>query len=342
MKKVLIVTNQSPFVFGGAEAHALSLKQAVEQVGHRAEILTLPFSYSSEALLERAVGFWDALRIKDLDSSDVDRVICIKFPGYYLQHSNKSVWLTHQHRVFYDLAGTAHDPGSANPTLRDEVRRLDTKHLGESQRLFTISKNVSARLLRHNGLKSDVLYHPPPGAESFTEGGIFPFIFAPGRLEGLKRHEILIRAMAKAPVGLRAIVSGEGGLAGHLQALAQELGLADRVEFVGHISDDLKRRLYANCLAVYFGPFDEDYGYVTLEAMLSAKPVITFRDSGGPCEFVLHDETGVVLDPDSDALAEALHQLWEDQAKARAMGRNGKAHYQDLDLRWDRIVDALV
>ncbi|MEC8037108.1 MAG: glycosyltransferase, partial [Pseudomonadota bacterium] len=68
----------------------------------------------------------------------------------------------------------------------------------------------------------------------------------------------------------------------------------------------------------------------------------TFRDSGGPCEFVLHDETGVVLDPDSDALAEALHQLWEDQAKARAMGRNGKAHYQDLDLRWDRIVDALV
>ena len=105
------------------------------------------------------------------------------------------------------------------------MRRLDTQHLGESQRLFTISKNVSARLLRHNGLKSDVLYHPPPGAESFIEGGIFPFIFAPGRLEGLKRHEILIHAMVKAPAGLRAIVSGEGGLAGHLQALAQELGL---------------------------------------------------------------------------------------------------------------------
>ncbi len=340
--KVLIVTNQSPFVFGGAEAHALSLKQAVERVGHRAEILTLPFSYSSEALLERAVGFWDALRVEDLDNSDVDRVICIKFPGYYLQHSNKSVWLTHQHRVFYDLAGTVHDPGSANPALRAKVQQLDTQHLGESQRLFTISKTVSARLLEHNGLKSKVLYHPPPGAESFTEGGIFPFVFAPGRLEGLKRHEILIRAMAKAPSGLRAIVSGEGGLAAHLQALAQELGLAERVEFVGHISDDLKRRLYANCLAVYFGPYDEDYGYVTLEAMLSAKPVITFRDSGGPCEFVHHNETGVVLDPDSDALAGALHQLWADQAKARAMGLNGKAHYQDLDLRWDRIVDALV
>lgn len=340
--KVLIATNQSPFVFGGAEAHALSLKQAVEAAGHQAEILSLPFSYRSEDLQRRVVGFWDALSVDDLDISDVDRVICIKFPGYYLQHSRKSVWLTHQHRVFYDLAGTAHDPGGSDPAFREEVRRLDTQHLGESQRLFTISKNVSARLLQHNGLKSDVLYHPPPGAESFTEGGIFPFIFAPGRLEGLKRHEILIHAMVKAPAGLRAIVSGEGGLSAHLQSLAKDLGVTDRVAFVGHITDDHKRRLYANCLGVYFGPFDEDYGYVTLEAMLSAKPVITFRDSGGPCEFVHHGETGFVLQPENEAVCGALHQLWEDQAKARAMGRNGKAHYQDLDLRWDRIVDALV
>ena len=88
--KVLIVTNQSPFVFGGAEAHALSLKQAVEQAGHRTEILTLPFSYSSEALLERTVNFWNALRVEDLDGDNIDRVICIKFPGYYLQHSRTS------------------------------------------------------------------------------------------------------------------------------------------------------------------------------------------------------------------------------------------------------------
>ena len=340
--KVLIATNQSPFVFGGAEAHALSLKQAVEAAGHQAEILSLPFSYRSEDLQRRVVGFWDALSVDDLDISDVDRVICIKFPSYYLQHSRKSVWLTHQHRVFYDLAGTAHDPGGGDPAFREEVRRLDTQHLGESQRLFTISKNVSARLLQHNGLKSDVLYHPPPGAESFTEGGIFPFIFAPGRLEGLKRHEILLHAMVKAPAGLRAIVSGEGGLSAHLQSLAKDLGVTDRVAFVGHITDDHKRRLYANCLGVYFGPFDEDYGYVTLEAMLSAKPVITFRDSGGPCEFVHQGETGFVLEPDSEAICGALHQLWEDQTKARAMGRNGKANYRDLDLRWDRIVDALV
>ena len=102
--------------------------------------------------------------------------------------------------------------------------------------------------------------------------------------------------------------------------------MADRVAFVGHITGDHKRRLYANCLGVYFGPFDEDYGYVTLEAMLSAKPVITFRDSGGPCEFVHHGETGFVLEPDSEALAGALHELWDNQTKARARGRNGKAH----------------
>ena len=70
--KVLIATNQSPFVFGGAEAHALSLKQAVEAAGHQAEILSLPFSYRSEDLQRRVVGCWNALSVDDLDISDVE------------------------------------------------------------------------------------------------------------------------------------------------------------------------------------------------------------------------------------------------------------------------------
>jgi glycosyltransferase involved in cell wall biosynthesis len=74
-----------------------------------------------------------------------------------------------------------------------------------------------------------------------------------------------------------------------------------------------------------FPPLDEDYGYVTLEAMLSAKPVITCTDSGGPLEFVRDKETGLIAEQTPESLAAAMDELWKDQARAKAWGENGAA-----------------
>ena len=59
--------------------------------------------------------------------------------------------------------------------------------------------------------------------------------------------------------------------------------------------------LYAGALGVVFPPFDEDYGYVTLEAFLARKPVVTTTDAGGPLEFVEDDVTGLVVEPAPEA-----------------------------------------
>ena len=67
----------------------------------------------------------------------------------------------------------------------------------------------------------------------------------------------------------------------------RELGLTNQVTWLGVVSEEQKCEWYANSLGVVFPPLDEDYGYVTLEAMLSSKPVITCADSGGPLEFVV-------------------------------------------------------
>ena len=72
--------------------------------------------------------------------------------------------------------------------------------------------------------------------------------------------------------------------------------------------------LYAGALAVVFPPFDEDYGYVTLEAFLARKPVITTTDAGGPLEFVEDGVTGLVCAPTPEALGAAI---------ARARRRSG-------------------
>src|SRR3712207_9457470 len=68
---------------------------------------------------------------------------------------------------------------------------------------------------------------------------------------------------------------------------------SDLVSLRGFVAEDELLELYANALAVCYLPFDEDYGYVTLEGMLSSKPVVVPRDGGGATEFVEHGSEGL-------------------------------------------------
>ena len=61
--------------------------------------------------------------------------------------------------------------------------------------------------------------------------------------------------------------------------------------------------LYAKALAVIYPPIDEDFGYVTLEAMLARKPIVVCLDSGGPLEFVRNGENGLIVEPNAEDLA---------------------------------------
>jgi glycosyltransferase involved in cell wall biosynthesis len=81
---------------------------------------------------------------------------------------------------------------------------------------------------------------------------------------------------------------------------------------------------------------------VTLEAMLSSKPVITCADSGGPLEFVVDGQTGLTADPTPESLARAMDALWTDRRGAAAMGEAGRARYQDLDISWANVVEKLL
>src|SRR5688572_31994330 len=98
------------------------------------------------------------------------------------------------------------------------------------------------------------------------------------------------------------------------------------------------RRRYAHAIAVIYPPTDEDYGYVTLEAMLSSKPVITCADSGGPLEFVVNEKTGLITEPSAKALASALDMIWDDREQARLWGEAGRTHYESFDITWDNVV----
>lgn len=343
--KIALATIQTPFIHGGAEYLITGLQRSLAEAGHVVERIAIPFRFSPLKEVERSMRIWMDENLTLLNGHQVDRVICLQFPAYYVKHPVKVLWLLHQFRVFYELWDTPfYCPPPDNSQvheLRKCVQKEDRQQLADIPERFTISRNVSARLQRYNGISSIALYHPPFEAEKFFNQPAEAYVFAPSRLEEAKRHELLIRAMPQVRSPVVAIICGEGGQQVRLEKLVADLGLAHRVKFVGRVSEAEKRGLYANCLCVFFGPYDEDYGYVTLEAMLSSKAVITCADSGGPLEFVKAEQTGLVVAPHPEAIADAVDRLFDDRPLTARMGQSGREHYHRLNITWDSVVQTL-
>ena len=124
------------------------------------------------------------------------------------------------------------------------------------------------------------------------------------------------------PVELR--LAGDGTQRANLEALAEQLGVADRVRFLGRRRRRDAAELYADALAVAYVAYDEDFGYVTLEGFLARKPVITATDSGGPLEFVVDDVNGAVVAPDAEAIAAAINR-YAGARRTRRLARRQRA-----------------
>jgi glycosyltransferase involved in cell wall biosynthesis len=343
--KIVLATITTPFIDGGAEYLIRGLQKTLSDRGHRVERLSMPFRFSPIEQVVRSMKIWESEDFTLLNGQQADQVICLQFPTYYLKHPNKALWLLHQYRPVYDLWATSFasdfraSPGARE--VRDMIIKRDTETLAGCSPRLTIAGNVSSRLQRYNQIDSAPVYHPPFMAEQFYCAAPEGYVFAPSRLEAAKRQELLIRAMAHVKSDLIALICGEGGQRPGLESLVAKLGLQRRVRFVGRVTDEEKLGLYAHSLCVFFGPFDEDYGYVTLEAMLASKPVITCTDSGGPLEFVVANETGRVVAPDPSQIAEALDTLNGDRRRAAEIGANGLQRYLDLEITWNTVVDKL-
>ena len=341
--RVVIADVQVPFISGGGEALARGLLHACRRAGHETELVRMPFRFSPDREVVRAIASWEGEDFDALNGYGPDVVICLRFPSYCLSHHRKVVWLLHQHRAFYDLWNNeAPENTPERLGARQCVIQKDTAHLGAVEHLYTISQNVSKRLRHFNGLRSTPLYHPPPMAGKLYTTEPEAYIFAPSRLETLKRQWLLIEAMQYVRAPLAVLIVGTGGQESQYAQLIEQLGLGDRIRLLGRLSEDDLAGYYACCLGVFFGPSDEDYGYITLEAMLAKKPVITCTDSGGPLEFVVHQETGLVVEPNAKAVAAAIECLYADRKRAAEFGAAGYVRYQGFDLSWDNVANELI
>jgi glycosyltransferase involved in cell wall biosynthesis len=344
-RRIIVATSSPPFAEGGHLVMARELVRALEECGHQAALVVTPQNrFGRQASAYLAAWCTDVGVVHE--GRRVDQVISLRFPAYAVRHEKHVVWLNHRMREYYDLWEQFSAPLSAKNKLKEAVRRaiihrVDRRLLTRrARRLFVISATVQARLRRWGGYDSEVLYPPPP-RRAYRHDRYGEYIFGVSRLTPLKRFDLVVRALAEPASGdVRCVIAGEGAELDALVRLSRQLDVADRVTFLGRIDDGALVDHLANCRAVVFPAFNEDYGFVTVEAFSCAKAVLTCHDSGGPAELVRDGANGLVCESTPDALARAMRTVMENRTLAMRLGEAGAA--DAARLTWPAAVTKLL
>lgn len=165
------------------------------------------------------------------------------------------------------------------------------------------------------------------------------------RLVPRKGIDTTIRALRCLPPGVAYRVVGSGPDLDRLRGLAREVGVADRVTFLGRLEEDALEREYQRCTifvqpARRTGAELEGYGLVYFEAAAWGRPVIAGR-SGGEIDAVVDGVTGLVVDGTSvEAVGSAIRSLLGDWERSQAMGAAGRRRVETTH-NWTRAADVL-
>ena len=348
MKRILIVNSQLPFAYGGAEYLAEQLQRKLSEYGYQADLVKIPFKwYPPEKIPEQII----ACRLLDLTQAsgqEIDLIIGLKFPAYYIPHPNKILWVLHQFRQIYDLWGTVYQDLPITPegkTVRKIIIQSDNKFLKEAKKIYSISQVVSKRMKIYNNIESIPLYPPLDNISDFQCADPEDFLFYPSRINPIKRQSLAIESMKYVQTKVRLIIAGtveQDIYWAHLKKLIEENHIEKRVVLLGHISQRKKFNFLSRSIGCLNISYDEDYGYVTLESFYSKKPVVTCYDSGGPLEFVENNVNGIVCLPEPKELACAFDKLFSAKEKSKKLGATGYEKLLSLNISWEKVIKVLV
>ncbi len=183
----------------------------------------------------------------------------------------------------------------------------------------------------HNGV--DVRFFAPDPAVRRAPEPTFLYV---GRLKRYKRIDHALEALARVP-GARLRIAGRGDDEPRLREAAGRLGVSDRVEFLGFVSEDAKRDLLRSSWANVLPSPKEGWGITNLEAAACGTPSIA-SDSPGLRESVVHEHTGLLY-PHGDiaALAAHLARLASTPAEVERLGAGALEFSRRFT--WDRAAD---
>ena len=338
MKRSIVLHLQKVAGISGSEAHLLSLLPRLRERGWDVRMLMLhenePGAWEfARALTARGVPI-DAIPVR----TDVDPIAFLRLAAYLTRMRPQ---ILHTHLVHADayglLAGTV-----ARVPLRFSTKHgfnefREAPYFGVADRAFAslahvhiaISRGLAHYLEDVEGFDGEsfeiVHYGIEPDGDPRPYSDPVPRLLCVGRLIPIKGHIVLLRAFAEARrelPELRLDIAGRGPLEPALKALARELGIADAITFLGHVSP--VQSAIERSAVVVVPSMGEGFGMVALEAMERARPVIA-AEIGGLGELVRDGETGLLVPAgDAEPLREAIVRLAGDLPLARQMGDAGR------------------
>lgn len=223
------------------------------------------------------------------------------------------------------------------PFIKEIIHFFDKIGLSGCETIFAQSQTVKSRKDYFPNNSMIKILYPPIDDEKHECKSYKNYIFTASRFESLKRIDLLIRAFRNIKnKDIKFKIAGKGSEIEKFKELAKG---DKRIEFLGFVSENKLINYYNNCLFVPFIPYDEDYGFVSIEAMKSSKPVLTCHDSGGPLEFVKDGITGLVANPSVEDLSKKMELMITDKNLTKKMGMNAKCTVNDI--KWKSFVEQL-
>src|SRR5262249_1308175 len=212
IRTVVVCEAQVPVVHGGAEIHVRELARELIARGYDTELVSVPFKWYPKSEILPHAAAWRLLDLSESNGRPIDLVIASKFPTYFARHPRKVAWLIHQYRAAYELCGTVYSDFGHNERdvgLRDTLIRLDTAPLRECRGVVANAANTADLVQKFNGIAAQALYHPPRLASRLAPGVYDDYVLSVGRLESVKRVDLLVKAMAQVDKPIRLVVAGD-------------------------------------------------------------------------------------------------------------------------------------
>jgi len=181
------------------------------------------------------------------------------------------------------------------PFTLNRLRQWDRLAADRVDTFIANSHTVKHRIQKYYSRDSEVIYPPVDIDKFYVSNQPKKYFLAGGRLVPYKKIDLVVKAFSRLGIPLKIF-----GIGPEIKELKKHA--TANIEFLGKISDEKKRQLFADCIA-YLNPQEEDFGITTIEAMASGRPVIAYR-AGGATETVKEGETGEFFD----------EQWWEEIA----------------------------
>jgi glycosyltransferase involved in cell wall biosynthesis len=346
--KIAIVNVELPGNIGGAELLVRELSHNLQKAGHWAELKIFHANLNSLDSIVDSINFF-----RNMNLDDFDIVVAVKFPCYFIQHSNKKVWLLHQFRPLNDLFGRQYGfPVTENSyNFRKKIVELEIASLSSSRaNIRSNSEITSHRLRKSTGISTEILLAPLTDKGKNTTRPIeinsissAPLVIALGRLSRIKRQDLVIKAHKHTSTKSTLVVAGtpeDSSFCEELLDLARKR--SDVVVITRHLSDEEMLYLYRNAIVSVYIPYAEDsYGYVIGESLENGCFPITTSDSGGCAEF-LSKIGGKIASPNEKDLARAIEDVLTNYCSSMVDFGKPFENWKSIKPSWSKVIDWIV